>query len=134
MHRALQLLHAFEQRHQSFAFVRIEALERLFVDAAAKLGERMTILFAVGFAGESFKNIADYLIAASGVADPYMCLADFESYKSMHDHALSLYPNKKLWNRMSINNIAGAGEFAADRSIEEYAQRIWHLNKVKLGK
>ena len=89
---------------------------------------------SVGFAGESFKNIADYLIAASGVADPYMCLADFESYKSMHDHALSLYPNKKLWNRMSINNIAGAGEFAADRSIEEYAQRIWHLSKVKLGK
>lgn len=89
---------------------------------------------SVGFAGESFKNIADYLIAASGVADPYMCLADFESYKATHDRAISLYPNKKLWNKMSINNIAGAGEFAADRSIEEYAQRIWHLNKVTLDK
>ena len=87
-----------------------------------------------GFAGESFKNIADYLIAASGVADPYMCLADFESYKATHDRAISLYPNKKLWNKMSLNNIAGAGEFAADRSIEEYAKRIWHLNKVTLNK
>ena len=33
-----------------------------------------------------------------------------------------------------MNNIAGAGEFAADRSIEEYAKRIWHLNKVTLNK
>ena len=89
---------------------------------------------SVGFAGESFKNIADYLIAASGIADPYMCLADFESYKATHDRAISLYPNKKLWNKMSINNIAGAGEFAADRSIEEYAKRIWHLSKVTLDK
>ena len=77
---------------------------------------------SVGFAGESFNNTADYLIAASGVADPYMCLADFESYKATHDRAISLYPNKKLWNKMSINNIAGAGEFAADRCIEEYAK------------
>ena len=88
----------------------------------------------VGFAGESFSDIAQYLIAAYGVSDPYMCLADFESYKITHDRAISLYPNQKAWNKMSINNIAGAGEFAADRSIEEYAQRIWHLNKVVSGK
>ena len=88
----------------------------------------------VGFAGESFSDIAQYLIAAYGVSDPYMCLADFESYKNTHDRAISLYPNQKAWNKMSINNIAGAGEFAADRSIEEYAQRIWHLNKVVSGK
>ena len=88
-----------------------------------------------GFAGESFADIANYLISAGGVADPYMCLADFESYKAEHDRAISIYPNQKLWNKMSINNIAGAGEFAADRSIEEYAQRIWHLERmVKEGK
>lgn len=87
-----------------------------------------------GFAGESFGDIAHYLIAAQGVSDPYMCLADFESYKKTHDLALSMYPNQKLWNKMSLHNIAGAGEFAADRSIEEYASRIWHLNKVVLGK
>ena len=63
-----------------------------------------------------------------------MCLADFESYKAMHDRALSIYPNRKVWNRMSLNNIAGAGEFAADRSIEEYAQRIWNLRKVTVDK
>ena len=84
---------------------------------------------------EQAVHIADYLINPGyGVADPFMCLADFESYKNTHDRAISLYPNQKAWNKMSINNIAGAGEFAADRSIEEYAQRIWHLNKVVSGK
>jgi starch phosphorylase len=39
--------------------------------------------------------------------------------------------NKAEWNRMSLMNIAGAGFFAADRSIEEYAQRIWGLEKIK---
>lgn len=87
-----------------------------------------------GFAGESFAGIANYLIAASGVADPYMCLADFESYKNTHDHAVSLYADKTAWNRMSLHNIAGSGFFAADRSIEEYASKIWHLQKVHLTK
>ncbi|MBQ6893102.1 MAG: glycogen/starch/alpha-glucan phosphorylase, partial [Clostridia bacterium] len=88
-----------------------------------------------GFAGESFADIANYLISAGGIADPYMCLADFESYKAEHDRAISIYPNQKRWNKMSINNIAGAGEFAADRSIDEYAERIWNLERmVKNGK
>ncbi|MBQ9134207.1 MAG: glycogen/starch/alpha-glucan phosphorylase [Clostridia bacterium] len=87
-----------------------------------------------GFAGESFADIANYLISSGGIADPFMCLADFESYKTMHDRAISIYPNQKLWNKMSINNIAGAGEFAADRSVEEYASRIWNLSKVSAKK
>ncbi len=87
-----------------------------------------------GFAGESFADIANYLISSGGIADPFMCLADFESYKTMHDRAISIYQNQKLWNKMSIHNIAGAGEFAADRSVEEYASRIWHLNKVSVNK
>ncbi|MBQ1934332.1 MAG: glycogen/starch/alpha-glucan phosphorylase, partial [Clostridia bacterium] len=39
--------------------------------------------------------------------------------------------DKEKWNRMSLINIAASGKFAADRSIEEYAQRIWHLEKLK---
>jgi len=83
-----------------------------------------------GFAGESFADIRDYLIAAHGVSDPYMCLADFESYRSAHDKALATYANSAEWNRMSLVNIAKSGKFAADRSIEEYAQRIWHLERI----
>ena len=84
----------------------------------------------VGFAGQSFSNIADYLISGYGIADPFMCLADFESYRTTHEKMIHAYQDKERWNRMSLLNIAAAGHFAADRSIEEYAQRIWKLNKV----
>ena len=87
---------------------------------------------SVGFAGESFADIASYLLNnGHGIADPYMCLADFESYRSTHEAMMAAYRDKERWNRMSLLNIAAAGKFAADRSIEEYAQRIWRLKKVK---
>ena len=86
----------------------------------------------VGFAGESFADIAAYLLNGGGIADPYMCLADFESYRLTHESMIKTYQNDKdRWFRMSLINIAAAGYFAADRSIEEYAQRIWNLKKVK---
>ncbi|MBE6632957.1 MAG: glycogen/starch/alpha-glucan phosphorylase [Ruminococcaceae bacterium] len=85
----------------------------------------------VGFAGESFADIASYLLNGHGIADPYMCLADFESYRLTHERMIRAYQDKEKWNRMSLLNIAAAGHFAADRSIEEYAQRIWRLKKVK---
>ena len=97
--------------------------------------ERLTRIInqlSVGFAGESFADIASYLLNnGHGVADPYMCLADFESYRLTHEAMMAAYQDKAKWNRMSLLNIAAAGKFAADRSIEEYAQRIWKLKKVK---
>ena len=84
----------------------------------------------VGFAGESFSDIATYLLSGYGIADPYMCLADFESYRQAHEKAIAAYQDKNRWNRMSLMNIASAGHFAADRSIEEYATRIWNLRRL----
>ncbi len=84
----------------------------------------------VGFAGESFSDIANYLLAGYGIADPYMCLADFESYRQTHENLISAYQDKARWNRMSLMNIASAGYFAADRSIEDYAKNIWKLKKL----
>ncbi len=84
-----------------------------------------------GFCGESFADIATYLVSGNGgIADPYMCLADFESYYLTHKHMINEYANRENWNRMSLMNIAAAGFFAADRSIEEYAQRIWGLKRI----
>ena len=84
----------------------------------------------VGFAGENFSDIATYLLAGHGVADPYLCLADFESYRQAHIAALEAYKDPTRWNRMSLANIAGAGFFAADRSINDYARDIWHLERL----
>ena len=85
----------------------------------------------IGFAGESFSEIASYLISGHGIADPYMCLADFESYRRTHESMIEAYQDKTHWNTMSLKNIAAAGYFAADRSIGEYADRIWHLEQIK---
>ncbi len=83
-----------------------------------------------GFAGESFGDIANYLLSGNGFADPYLCLADFESYRQAHGDALRAYADTERWNRMSLHNIAAAGHFAADRSIREYAERIWKLKSL----
>ena len=92
---------------------------------------RVISTLSKGFCGESFADIATYLVSGSGgVADPYMCLADFESYYLTHGNMINTYADREAWNRMSLMNIAAGGFFAADRSIEEYAQRIWNLKKI----
>lgn len=84
----------------------------------------------VGFAGESFSDIANYLLTGQGIADPYMCLADFESYRTTRERAINDYRDKDKWNRMSLLNIAAGGYFAADRSINEYAEKIWNIKRL----
>ncbi|MBO5335308.1 MAG: glycogen/starch/alpha-glucan phosphorylase [Clostridia bacterium] len=85
----------------------------------------------VGFNGESFADIANYLLTGSPIADPYMCMADYQSYLTTQDQLSELYTSdKRSWNQKSLRNIAAAGYFAADRSIAEYAERIWNLKPL----
>lgn len=85
----------------------------------------------VGFNGESFSDIANYLLTGAPVADPYMCMADFESYAKTQKTLSDLYQNdQKSWYKKSLCNIAAAGYFAADRSIKEYAENIWNLKPL----
>lgn len=86
-----------------------------------------------GFNGESFSDMANYLLTGSPVADPYMCMADFESYYTAQKQLKALYSeDKQRWSKISLNNIAGAGIFSADRSIKEYADHIWNLKSLKV--
>ncbi len=86
----------------------------------------------MGFNGRSFEEIANSLtLGINAVADPYMVLADFASYRDAHDNVDKTYNDKYRWGKMSIVNIAKAGFFAADRSVEEYAKRIWNIAKIK---
>lgn len=89
----------------------------------------------IGFNGQSFADIANYLLTGSPVADPYMCMADFAAYSVTQQKISKLYSkNKMQWNKMSLNNIAAAGIFAADRAIAEYASNIWNLKSLKTEK
>jgi len=59
--------------------------------------------------------------------DPYLVLADFQSYCEAH-HALDIaYRDPKQWAKMAIMNTACMGKFNSDRSIQDYVDNIWHL-------
>ena len=82
---------------------------------------------ARGIGGKSFSNISNSLITS----DYYMAFADFEDYCKAQTVATTLYNDKEKWTKMSLENIAHAGIFSADRSIDDYAKNIWHATPVK---
>ena len=86
--------------------------------------------FSFGFNGNSYRDFVDYLVIGRGIADPYMCLADFESYCRVHDRMTEDYADREKWAKMSLVNTASAGIFAADRAITEYAKNIWHMTPI----
>lgn len=76
-----------------------------------------------GINGCSFSEVANSLKNQ----DPYMVLADFDSYRKAQAYASECYKDSEKWAKMSLNNIAGAGVFSADRAVTEYAKDIWGL-------
>ena len=79
-----------------------------------------------GIAGQPFDSIYNSLKNT----DRYMALADFADYRSAQQRATALYNDKDVWNKMSLTNIAKSGIFAADRSIADYANNIWHVKPL----
>ncbi|NLC79257.1 MAG: glycogen/starch/alpha-glucan phosphorylase, partial [Ruminococcaceae bacterium] len=62
--------------------------------------------------------------------DPYLVLADYDSYVQVQNKISETYKNPSEWNKMSAMNIAGAGVFSADRAVREYADNIWKAKPV----
>ncbi len=76
-----------------------------------------------GINGCTFEEVANSL----KFKDPYMVLADFDAYQCAQQYVSECYKDPAKWNKMSLHNIAGAGIFSADRSVEDYARDIWKL-------
>lgn len=83
---------------------------------------------------ELFRPLYDSLLKGSGntPADCYFILKDFESYADAQRRIVKAYQNPKKWAEMAMINTASSGKFSSDRTIEEYVQDIWHLDKVEL--
>lgn len=81
---------------------------------------------------ELFRPLFNSLVnAAPGeVADRYFILADFRSYAATQERITEFYKNKKKWRAMAIKNIGSVGKFSSDRTIQEYVDDIWHLDKI----
>lgn len=94
--------------------------------------KRVVDRLRVGFDGESFDDIAAYLLHGNyQVADPYMCLLDFDDYIAAAKRMSDAYADGARWNKMALVNIAQSGIFSSDRSINDYAKNIWKLKRVK---
>ncbi len=62
--------------------------------------------------------------------DPYMCCADFESYAAVQDEIAELYRDQDEWQKKCLINTARMGTFSSDRSIREYAEKIWKITPL----
>ena len=81
-----------------------------------------------GILGQRFDDLVDSLLTKRfGVADAYMTVADFADYARAQKLVSETYLDQKKFARMSLVNIAKAGIFSSDRSVREYAEKIWDL-------
>lgn len=80
---------------------------------------------------EEFRDIYNSLLdGGGGRPDMYFILKDFRSYAETQKHVEEAYRNEAGWARSAMLNVAKVGKFSSDRTIEEYAKDIWHLEKV----
>ena len=77
---------------------------------------------------ELFRALYDALLEK----DTYFKLLDFDSYKEAHNRIDAAYRDEEHWARTAMLQTASAGKFSSDRTIEEYAKEMWHLEKVTL--
>ena len=83
---------------------------------------------------ELFRDIYNSLLntQSSDRADTYFILKDFPSYAEAQQRVDQAYRNETWWAKAAILNVACSGKFTSDRTIEEYVNDIWHLEKVKV--
>ena len=90
--------------------------------------DRVLQMLTSGVLGQRFDDVAASLLTPRfGAADSYMTVADFASYKAAKAHAVEVYQDRTRFTKMSLTNIARAGIFSSDRSVEQYAREIWDL-------
>ncbi len=88
---------------------------------------RVLDFIGAGFDGNSYTDLVNNL----RYQDPYLVLADFDSYRRAQEEVDRAYLDRARWNRMSLMNIATSGIFSADRSVNDYAREIWNIKPVR---
>ena len=81
---------------------------------------------------EMYRDLYNSLLTAQGgsKADTYFILKDFRSYADTQKKVEEAYRDKDRWAKMALLNTASCGKFSSDRTIQEYVDEIWHLDKV----
>ena len=81
---------------------------------------------------ELFRDLYNSLLntQCTQFADTYFILADFRSYAEAQKRVMEAYKDEEGWAKSAILNVANSGKFSSDRTIQEYVDDIWHLDKV----
>ena len=85
---------------------------------------------------ELFRDIYDSLLntKSSDRADTYFILADFKAYAEAQKRVEEAYKDEAGWAKKALLNTACSGKFTSDRTIQQYVDEIWHLDKVTIDK
>ena len=85
---------------------------------------------------ELFRPLYNSLLntQSTSKADMYFILKDFKAYAEAQNRVEAAYRDEKAWARSAILNVACCGKFSSDRTIQEYVDEIWHLDKLVLPK
>ena len=90
-------------------------------------------MIATNFFNPKEFGIFDDMIRGLMNVDYYLLFADYQSYIDAQDKVAELYKNKEAWTKKSIYNVARVAKFSSDRSVAEYAEKIWKIKPVKVN-
>lgn len=81
---------------------------------------------------ERYRDLYNSLLKSNGFdkADMYFILKDFRSYANAQEEVEKAYRDKDRWAKMALLNTASCGKFSSDRTIQEYVDDIWKLDKL----
>ncbi len=133
----IEMAQAMGEQHMFVFGLRADAVEKmkslgydpkLFIEQNAQLKNVIDAIASGEFSyGEPdrYRALTDNLRSR----DQYLLMADFADYVETQSRVDSLFKNPTAWAERVARNIAGMGEFSADRTIKEYQQRVWQTNK-----
>ena len=92
--------------------------------------------FYSGSDSELFRDLYNSLLntQCTQYADTYFVLADFRSYAEAQQRVMEAYMDETGWAKKALLNVANVGKFSSDRTIQDYVDDIWHLDKITVNK
>lgn len=105
---------------------------RKYYDEDPELHLALTQMATGTFSPEDPKRYTSLFDSLVNFGDHYQLLADYRSYVDTQEQVDNLYRHSDEWTRKTLLNIANMGYFSSDRTIEEYANEIWHIKPIRL--
>lgn len=105
---------------------------RKYYDEDPELHLALTQIATGAFSPEEPNRYTSLFDSLVNFGDHYQLLADYRSYVDTQEQVDTLYRHPDEWTRKTLLNIAHMGYFSSDRTIEEYADEIWHIKPIRL--